>query len=251
MSLFAVVVLHEYGLPIYKKFKRGEERPMEPLIAAILGLAKEVGLGDVAHATFERASLIVLRGISERKLLLSLLVRRVDHNSYLWGIYLLSKLEKAIGDLPDVVTDDIVDTAKSIIDKYFDKLPKIPDFLGESFLAAAEKYGPLFYSSLMVLLYRKFGTDPLVTLVRDPPKFIREIDKILGRESVDQLGMYTFIYLCETYKDVCTILGVQDVRAMAKELLKALRKTPRREALKKFRDLIEKIIDTFLSQSSS
>ena len=42
ISIYAVVLLHENGLPICKRFLSGEERVLEPLVAAILGLAKEM-----------------------------------------------------------------------------------------------------------------------------------------------------------------------------------------------------------------
>ena len=247
MALIAVVVLHESGLPIYKKFLKGKERPMEPLVAAILGLSKEVGLGDIAHAKFERASIIVLRGIDERKLLLSLLVRQVNHRCYIWGMYLLSKIEKSLGKLPDFVTDDMINATKEIVDKYFDKLPKLPDFLGEAFMYATERFGPMFYGSLLILLYRKFSEDPLIAFVRDPKRFISVLDKILGEDSATQLMMYMLEYICKTYPNVCNMLGIQNYRVMVKKILGAARKRSKSEVVRRFRDGIERIIDVFMS----
>ena len=124
MSIIAITVLHEAGIPIYKRFKKGKERPIEPLIAAILGLANEVGLGDIAHASFEKAGLVVLRGVYEKELLLSLLVDKVSYQSYIKGVYLITKIEKSVGKLPDYVTDEVITKTKNIIDYCFDRISR-------------------------------------------------------------------------------------------------------------------------------
>ncbi len=249
MSVYAVILLHENGLPIYKKFARGRERPVEPLIAAILGLSQETGLGDIAHARFEKASIIVLRGAREKKLILSLFVRVANHLNYLRGIYLMNKLEKAIDEVGDIITDDLITSAERVIETYFDKLKKIPDVIGDVFMRAAEKFGPMFYGSIMIILFRRFNEDPLITLMRNPKLFIKELDKILGPESTNQFLMYMFHEFCGLHKEICERMGVKDIRRLVKRIIKKIRKERKEEVIRAFRNIIENIIDEFLEKS--
>ena len=232
---------------------RGKERPMEPLIAAILGLAREVGLGDIANAKFEKASLIVLRGDEQENLLLSLLVGRVTHQEYLAGIYLLEKIEEKLGlePIPDVVTDELVETTKEIIDKYFDKVTHIPDFLGSCFMETCEKFGPMFYSSILAYFFRKHGEDPLITLLRDPKLFIKEMEHLLGKGVVDQFMLYMLIHFCNEYKEICSRMLPSDLRGLVRKILRNIRRLPKREVSRRFRRMVLlPLIDSFFSTRS-
>lgn len=248
MGIIGITVLHEAGIPIYKKFRRGKERPIEPLIAAILGLANEVGLGDIAHASFEKAGLVVLRGVFEEKLLLSLLVDKVSYQSYVKGVYLTTKIERSIGKLPDYVTDEIVDKTKNIIDRYFYKLDKLPSIFNDAFISATEKFGPMFHGSLILLLYREFGEDPLLTMIRDPKRFINALDELLGIESTNQLFSFFLKYICDFYYDVCQGLKIDDVRFFTYKFLNNMRERSGREAIIVFRDIIVRGLDVLLDK---
>lgn len=247
MTLLAIVALHESGLPIYKKFKKGRERPMEPLIAAILGLAHELKIGDISHVRFEKADLIVLRGFYDKSLLIALLVERADHMSYTWGIYLLRKIEKALGKLPDFVNENMEIKVREIAEPFFDKFKHIPDFIGESFTYAAQKFGPMFYSSLFLILYKRFNEDPLIKLVRNPKEFTIELDKFLGEESTNHFFFEMFRYFCETYPNICEEIDIADVRPALKRLLNTVRKKSKKQATEVFWSVLEQIIDVFIT----
>ncbi len=249
MTIYAATVLHEIGIPIYKRFKKGKERPIEPLIAAILGLANEIGLGDIAHASFERAGLIVLRGMYERKLLLSLLVDKVSHQSYVKGAYLLTKIEKNIDSLPDYVTDEIIAKTKDIVDSYFGLLDQIPNIFDQAFISAAEKFGPMFYGSLLIMLYRELGEDPLLTFIKDPRKFVKTLDDLIGVEATNQFFISFAKHICELYPEICIKIELRDIKTFIHKILSKTRKHGRRESIIIFRELLEEGIDAIIHKN--
>ena len=199
MELKAIILLDEAGLPICRKTIKLKELPMEPLVAAIIGLANEMGAGDISHAKFENFSIVFVRGCINKELILSLITDRVDHLYYLQAIYLMNKLEKKIPKIGYVVGDRIRKQACKIIEDIIPYLTKIPDFIGESLESALSLLGPFTYSSLMFLLYRKFDEDPLITLIKNPKKFYKETKSILGT-SLDIVIRYAAKFLVNNYK---------------------------------------------------
>ncbi|MHA1617522.1 MAG: hypothetical protein ACTSX9_09475 [Candidatus Njordarchaeales archaeon] len=244
MKIYAVVILHESGIAIYRKFIEWEERPIEPLLAAIIGLAREIGVGSISHVSFEDVYLIVLRGIKNKSLLLSFFVDKVDHEAYIKGLYLLAKIEKRIDIGEGIITDDIMDAVKDVAEDMLGKLDKIPDFLGEVFNRIAQKYAPPFMTSLELVLFKQFGEDPLLVLFKTPKKFLNTLVKFLGEEAAYQ-------FLVSILREITTMYGIQiDSEKEAKILLHEIRFKEIEKARELFRTLIERIIDKMLAQVS-
>jgi len=247
ISIYAVVLLHENGLPICKRFLSGEERVLEPLVAAILGLAKEMQLEDITSARFGRSSMIIIRGVRKKSLILALLVEAADHLNHLNAVYLMNKIEKSIGDVSEIITGILIEAAERIFDSYLDKLVDLPDFVGESFEKASEKFGPLFFGSLIIILYRRFNEDPLNVLIRDPGEFIKTLDDILGERETELFFTYAFSSFFKQYSEIARTLGTT-ANELAKKIVTVARHKEEK-ASQFFRDLMEKIIDLILDKS--
>ncbi len=176
------------------------------------------------------------------------MVDKVSYQSYIKGVYLINKIEKNIGKLPDYVTDEVISITRNIVEEFFEKLDKIPSVFGDAFLSAAEKFGPMFYGSLVLLLYREFGEDPLLTMIRDPKKFIKALDNLLGVESTNQFFVFFVKHICDFHYEVCQKLGIVTVRDFTYNLLNNIRERSKRDAIIIFRDIIERGIDVILSR---
>jgi len=243
MGIKAVILLNEAGLPICRCIMDLKNKPVESLIAAIIGLANELDAGDVSHAEFEKLSMIFVRGCVNKALILTLITDKVSYLYYLYGIYLLNKLERALPENVDVVSRSMEAAAREILVELIPLLERIPDFLAESFQKVGSLFGPMMYSSLMLLLYRKFNMDPLIIFVKDPKKFYKELKNIVG-DSAIFLVRYVSRYLVEEY-------GLRTSPDEIADWFFKIISLDELDAVKKFRDLIEVVIDDLIEKEMS
>ncbi len=247
IDIHAIILLHESGLPIYRIFISKEEITIEPLLAAILGLAKEMRLGDIAYARFKDLSIIIFRGLKEPKIILTLLADRIDHINYLRGIYLMNKIERELEGIGDIVTSETRKKARNVIQKYIKKIERIPDFLGECFEYASESLGEIFIRTLPILLYKKFNEDPLNVFIRSPLKFIEELNRILGETGVEQLLSIMLKCFSKKYYYPIEANGNEDLLRILRNILETI-KEDRGRVIISMHKMFEKIIDSLTSQ---
>ncbi|MHA1589104.1 MAG: hypothetical protein ACTSVA_00680 [Candidatus Njordarchaeales archaeon] len=242
MRLYAILVLHESGLPIYRKFVDWEERPIEPLVAAILGLAGEIGVGSISHVAFEDVYLMVLRGIKNKSLLLAMFVERADHLAYIKGLYLLAKIENKVTITEEIITDDVISAVKDVIESFLDRLELIPDFLQETIGRVIEKFTPPHITSLELVLFRRFGEDPLLVLLKSPRKFLDVLVELLGEDAAVQ---FILSILREISKNYNVSL---DTNGIARKAIMETRFEDPENVRLKLRSLVERIVDQILER---
>jgi len=232
-----VVVFDASGIPIYTKLT-SKKVPAISLIAALLGIAAEMGLGDVEIIHFQQSYVFLLSGIKNPTLVVAIFSDRpVTIKNLIIGCYLVKKIDDAIQMQPGFITEDVREKIKTLVDKYYTNLDKIvSDFFTPPFINSLKDFGPALETVYLSSLLTHLDRNIFEYLIVNPVDAIKKLRKILGDGGTEQV-------LLSTFRKLEKNLNIKISRELIKKLLSS---TKYKESIEIVRALIEEIIDNII-----
>ena len=190
-GLEGIIVLDASGILIHA-ILRNNGKIVAPLLAALIGIATEMGLGSAIAMSFERCRVYLLSGIRNPELVVAVFSKKAAGiEDIILGLYFINKIDKAVNLMSGFITKDIYETIKEILSKYDDVKENSYDVLTNHMMKALEEFGfPLNVDQLN--LFFRFNYNVFEELLLDPVKAIDDLKKVFGNFGVRQIMLKTF-----------------------------------------------------------
>ena len=234
-----IIVFDSSGISIYEKL-RGHTIAATSLIAALLGLATEMHLGEARTMDFRNAHVYIISGIKNPSLKIAMFSEKPDARHAIEAAYLINKIDKVARIKSGFIDSRTKDKIVSVVDKYYSLLKslEVSDFINEAFLDSLKEFGMGSFSVIMINVLKLINFSVTEFLINQPIETRNKMCSIFGEFGTKQLLRKMIQKIEEKY-------NIKIPEKMVNKLLKCNDEILCKEII---RDLIEIIIDSIIER---